>query len=82
MFIVGKVPKMQVMKTKKKLKNKSNLWLSDDLTPYRASLAYNARKCVKEGHISQVGPSIRFSSKPQRSKTKVDHEVGRPSSSR
>ena len=48
---VGK--KKQVMQAKKKLKGEE-IWITDDLTAYRRSLAYQARKAVREGKALQT----------------------------
>jgi hypothetical protein len=46
-----KEKRQQLMKAKKKLKGQ-NMWLSDDLTKYRSSLAYHARQAVKNGNAN------------------------------
>ena len=51
---VSKDTKYRIMKTKKQLKNDKSLWISDDLIPQRAKLAYEARMAVKKGDISQT----------------------------
>ena len=43
-----------VMKAKKSLKGREQIWINDDLTLYRSKLAYYARVAVKEGHIAQT----------------------------
>jgi hypothetical protein len=45
--------KKQVMQSKKKLKG-DDMWISDDLTPYRRNLAYLARRAVKGGKAAQT----------------------------
>jgi hypothetical protein len=42
--------KEEVFKLKKKLRGKQ-LWLADDLTPYRDNLAFQARHAMKQGQI-------------------------------
>ena len=42
--------KNKVFKLKKKLKGKQ-IWLADDLTPYRDNLAFKARNAMKQGQI-------------------------------
>ena len=47
--------KMQIMKSKKKLKGHNDtVWIADDLTQYRSKLAFLARSSVKEGNITQT----------------------------
>ena len=45
--------KAEVMKKRKVLKGKK-VWLSDDLTPHRSSLAFHAREAVKQKKIAQT----------------------------
>jgi hypothetical protein len=45
--------KKQVMNEKKKLKGE-NIWLYDELTPYRRKLAYLSRQSVRDGHAHQT----------------------------
>ena len=47
----NKDKRKQLMKAKKQLRGQS-LWLSDDLTKYRSSLAYHARQAVKNGNAN------------------------------
>jgi hypothetical protein len=47
---VSKAKKDEVFKLKKKLRGKQ-IWLADDLTPYRDNLAYQARHAMKQGKI-------------------------------
>jgi hypothetical protein len=44
--------KKQVMSQKKNLKGEQ-MWITDDITPYRNRLAYLARQAVKNGHAHQ-----------------------------
>ena len=44
--------KKQVMSQRKKLRGEE-LWITDDLTPYRNHLAFLARQAVKNGHAHQ-----------------------------
>jgi hypothetical protein len=49
-----KSTKMKVMKQKTKLKNKMNVWLSDDLTKYKSDIAYAARQALRDNKIHQT----------------------------
>ena len=53
MALNSKEVKKKIFKKKSKLEGPS-LWISDDLTPYRLKLEYQARKTVREGRASQT----------------------------
>ena len=36
------------------MKNKINIWLSDELTKYKSEIAYAARQALREGKIHQT----------------------------
>jgi hypothetical protein len=44
-----KAKKSEIVKEKIKLKDKTTIWISDDLTPHRSRMAYLARQAVKTG---------------------------------
>jgi uncharacterized protein YciI len=72
--------KMDIVKQKKNLKDvRSDIWLSDDLTPHRSNMAYMARQAVKNGkahktwtYDSQIFLQINEIDKPMKVRSPED----------